>query len=180
MTSDYIARQVRQLTERYGETDPERLCRAMNVLVLRQSMGREENACKGFFLCKCRVRLIMLNADLARLLQRIVLAHELGHAVLHSRLSAEAGFHDFSLFDEAYVCEYEANLFAAELLLSDEQVMEQLNDDPSFFHAARTLHVPPELLDFKFRLMNRRGYHLPLPLNAKSTFLQHLGRGGQF
>ena len=45
MTSDYIARQVRQLTERYGETDPERLCRAMNVLVLRQSMGREENAC---------------------------------------------------------------------------------------------------------------------------------------
>ena len=109
-----------------------------------------------------------------------MLAHELGHAVLHARLSADSGFHDFSLFDKESVCEYEANLFAAELLLSDEQVIEQLEEDPSFFHAARSLHVPPELLDFKFRLMNRRGYHLPLPLNAKSTFLQHLGRGGRF
>ena len=57
---------------------------------------------------------------------------------------------------------------------------ERLLERGAVFHAARTLHVPPELLDFKFRLMNRRGYHLPLPLNAKSTFLQHLGRGGQF
>lgn len=180
MTGDYITRQVQKLIERYGETEPERLCRAMDVLVMRQSMGREENACKGFFLCKCRVRLIMLNADLPRPLQRIILAHELGHAVLHDHLSAEAGFHDFSLFDEASVCEYEANLFAAELLLPDERVLEQLEEDSSFFHIARSLHVPPELLDFKLRLMNRRGFHLPIPLDAKSTFLQHLGRDGRF
>lgn len=177
MNADYIARQARQLVERYDETDPERLCRAMDVLVLRQSMGKKSSACKGFFLCKCRVRLIMLNADLPRSLQRIVLAHELGHAVLHAQLSAEAGYHDFSLFDEASVCEYEANLFAAELLLPDEQVLQQLEEDPSFFHAARSLRVPPELLDFKLRLMNRRGYHLPVPLDAKSTFLKDLRRG---
>ena len=176
MTGEYIAEQVRRLTTHYDETDPERLCTAMAVVLMRQGMGREENACKGFFLCKCRVRLIMLNADLSRPLQRIVLAHELGHAVLHAKLSADAGFHDFTLFDETSVCEYEANLFAAELLLPDERVMERLEEDPSFFHAARALHVPPELLDFKFRLMNRRGYHLPIPLDAKSTFLQHIGR----
>lgn len=180
MTSEYIANRVRQLTAQYGETEPERLCRSMDVLLRRQSMGRQEGACKGFFLCKCRVRLIMLNADLPASLQRIVLAHELGHAVLHDRLSASAGFHDFSLFDEASVCEYEANLFAAELLLPDEQVMEQLSEDPSFFHAARTLRVPPELLDFKFRLMNRRGYSLPLPLDARSNFLLHVGRNSRY
>lgn len=176
MTVERIAERVRQLIRRFDETDPERLCRAMNVLLCRQSMGRAENACKGFFLCKCRVRLIMLNADLPASIQRVVLAHELGHAALHDHLTGTTSFQDFALFDEAAVCEYEANLFAAELLLPDEQVLERLCEDPSFFHAARALRVPPEMLDFKLRLMNRRGYCLPIPMNAQSNFLRHIGR----
>ena len=180
MTMERIARKVHELCARYDERDPQRLCRAMDVVLMKQSMGKEATACKGFFLCKCRVRLIMLNADLPLSLQRIVLAHELGHAALHSQHSADAGFHDFAMFDEASVCEYEANLFAAELLLSDESVLEQLQEDPSFFHAARALRVPPELLDFKFRMMNRRGYRLPLPLDAHSDFLKNIDRPDRY
>ena len=52
--------------------------------------------------------------------------------------------------------EYEANVFASELLLTDEAVLEVLNDDMFFFQAAKALYVPSELLDFKFRILKRR------------------------
>ena len=62
-------------------------------------------------------------------------------------------FHDLRLFDESSLAEKEANLFAAEYLLSDEEVLEVLNRDTTFFTAAAKLTVPVELLDFKFRIM---------------------------
>ena len=57
-------------------------------------------------------------------------------------------------------CEYEANCFAADYLLEDEDVMAMLNADISFFQAAAELKVPPELLDFKFRMMKRSGVQI--------------------
>jgi len=68
--------------------------------------------------------------------------------------------------------EKDANLFAAELLLDDQKVLEILNQDSSFFAAASSLMVPPELLDFKFRVMKWKGYKLiEPPINARSNFL---------
>ena len=102
------------------------------------------------------------------------LAHELGHAVLHRKYSELRAFHDFELFDETSTYEYEANIFAAEYLLNDDEVLELLNEDLSFFSAARMLHVPPELLDFKFRVLKRRGYALNSPICTQSDFLKHI------
>lgn len=71
--------------------------------------------------------------------------------------------------------EYEANVFAAEFLMEDDDVLEKLNEDISFFGAAASLRVPPELLDFKFRLMKRNGYKLiDPPLMANSDFLKNV------
>ncbi len=66
------------------------------------------------------------------------------------RLELIQTVHDFELFDGVSQCEYEANCFAADYLLEDEDVLEMLNADMSFFQAAAELKVPPELLDFKF------------------------------
>lgn len=69
--------------------------------------------------------------------------------------------------------EYEANIFAAEFLMADEDVLAKLNDDISFFGAATLLRVPPKLLDFKFRLMKRNGYKvIDFPLMANGNFLK--------
>jgi Zn-dependent peptidase ImmA (M78 family) len=82
-------------------------------------------------------------------------------------------FHDFELFDSTSFMEYEANIFAAEFLMDDDDVLEKLNEDISFFGAASLLRVPPELLDFKFRLMKRNGYKLiDPPLMANANFLK--------
>ena len=103
----------------------------------------------------------------------MVLAHELGHCVLHSG-SSSAAFHEVILFDTADQKEYEANVFASELLLPDEAVLEVLNDDMFFFQAAKALYVPSELLDFKFRILKRRGYKVESPITANGDFLKNL------
>lgn len=88
-------------------------------------------------------------------------------------------FHDFELFDGVSQCEYEANCFAADYLLEDEDVLEMLNADMSFFQAAAELKVPPELLDFKFRMMKRSGVQIvDSPITSNSDFLKDIPTSG--
>jgi len=94
---------------------------------------------------------------------------------MHRKPTGLDAFHEFGLFDEASQMEYEANLFAAEFLLEDQDVFESLNRDISFFGSAASLYVPAELLDFKFRVMKRKGYKLiDPPLMAQSNFLRDI------
>lgn len=173
MTVDYICRKVKRLKRKFHETDPFMLCKAMGILLLYAPMGTYDGACKGFFLVQSRKRSITINSDLPEAIQRIIVTHELGHAVLHAKATGVNAFHDFELFDSTSSMEYEANIFAAEFLMDDSDVLEKLNEDISFFGAASLLRVPPELLDFKFRLMKRNGYKMiDPPLMANSNFLK--------
>lgn len=126
------------------------------------------------------VKSITINSDLSEEFQRIICAHELGHAILHKDQSGVKAFHDFALFDAASRFEYEANIFAAEYLLKDIDVLELLNDDLSFFQAAAQLYVPAEILDFKFRTLKWKGYKvIDAPLRANSNWLKNAPDGGQ-
>ena len=175
MTMDYICREVERLKRKFHETDPFLLCDAMGIILLYEPMGTYPGACKGFFLAQSRKRSITVNSDLPEAIQRIIVTHELGHAVLHAKAVGVKAFHDFELFDSTSLMEYEANIFAAEFLMDDDDVLEKQNEDISFFGAASLLRVPPELLDFKFRLMKRNGYKLiDPPLMANSNFLKNV------
>ncbi len=162
---------VKSVKRKYCEQDPRRLCREMGIRVLFHPLGTQPDAIKGFYSENFRIRTIIINSDLPEVIQKIILAHELGHAVLH-RQSGFQGFHDYTVFNECVHTEQEANLFAAEYLLSDEDVLEALNMDTTFFAAAAELSVPAELLDFKFRIMKWKGYKLTEPpITAQSNFL---------
>ena len=172
---DYINREVKRIKNKYDEPDPYRLCQAMGILLLYESMGIYEGACKGFFLMQSRKKSITINSDLPEHLQRIILAHEIGHAVLHRNTTGIKAFHDFAMFDETSQFEYEANIFAAEYLMDDNDILELLNDDLSFFEAASMLNVPAELLDFKFRILKRKGYKIiDPPILANGDFLKRI------
>lgn len=171
---EYISKAACRTISRTGETDPFRICEAFGVIMLFEPMGTFSGACKGFFLSQSRKTAITINSDLSEELQRIICAHELGHAVLHRKGAGLKAFHDFMLFDTVSHYEYEANLFAAELLLRDKEVMAVLNDDLSFFQAAQALNVPAELLDFKFRAMKQKGYKLDAPIKAHGNFLKNM------
>ncbi len=174
MSIEMICREVARLKQLYNESEPERLVRSMDILLSYQPMGTSTQACKGFFIYQSQIKSIVINSELPRALQRIVLAHEAGHAVLHEDVARLRAFHDFSLYDASSVYEYEANLFAAEYLLDDEQVAEKLGQDTFFFGVARELAVPAELLDFKFRILKKKGWQIESPIVARSDFLKDI------
>lgn len=174
MTYKEICDSVAKIKRKYDEDDPFSLCHAMGIKLLFQPMGKAPDAVKGFFLESKRIRTITINSDLPEIIQRIIVVHEICHAMFHRKSGIHA-FHDVSLFDHNDVMEKEANLFAAEYLLSDEDVFNALNTDATFFSAASELFVPSELLDFKFRLMKWKGYKLiEPPISAKSNFLRDI------
>lgn len=162
---------VDSIKKSYDVRNLKELCRDLSIILMYSGMGKTENACKGFFLTYSKIKTITINTDLPELIQNIVLAHELGHAILHKNATSHL-FHEFQLFDEVSTLEYEANIFAAEMLLDDDVVLEYLNENYSFFQVASKLNVPVELLDFKFKILKQKGYKLVSPINTKNTFLK--------
>lgn len=128
---------------------------------------------KAFYFYQSRMKNIVLNTRSGPHTRKILCAHELGHALLHKEIATWHGFQELTLFCSASRAEYEANLFAADLLIEDEALFELL-DEPgkSFSELARELYVPIELLDFKFRILKGKGYPLAAPYIAQADFLK--------
>jgi len=168
---EHIRDRAQALKAGYHTDDPCQICREMGIRILERSMGTDPDSCKGFFVIRNRCRVIVLNSDLPGAIRRVVLAHEIGHAMLHSDMAISA-FHDFSVFNSTSAMEYEANVFAAEFLLSDPAVFAALREQPDFFAVARLLNVPPELLAFKFRILQKEGHPLRIPIDANGDFLK--------
>lgn len=166
-----IKQATTRLKAKYQTEDPYDICGYMDIQIMKRPMGGNARSCKGFFLCSSRCKMIVINSDLPDSIQRIIVAHELGHAVLHSD-SAISAFHEFSMFDETDRMEYEANVFAAEFMLSDTEVMESLEMQMDFFQTAKCLYVPPELLDFKLRILQQQGVKINAPYIARGDFLK--------
>jgi len=171
---DTVCEAVAAIRKTTDVTDPIRLCKELRILLLQKPLGTEPDAIKGFYYMNHRIKSITVNSDLPEIIQRIIIAHEIGHAMLHAS-SGINEFHDVGLYDESSAREKEANLFAAELMLRDEDVLEAMNGDTTFSAAAAQLLVPMELLDFKFRVMKAKGYKLVEgPIDVRNNFLKDL------
>ena len=173
MKYDYIIRAVRNLKKRYKTAGPKEICRKLHIILNEVPMGTSPTAVKGFFIRNARKKVITINSDLPAVVQRFILAHELGHAVIHG--NSVRMFNDITLYDESSPEEKEANIFAAELLMEDEEVLEHLHSGCTFFTAASILDVPPEFLDFKIRVMQMKGLEVALsPITSDSCFLKNI------
>lgn len=166
-----IRQEVSRLKKKYQTDDPYEICKYLDIQVMERPMGKSPRSCKGFFLVSSRCKLIVINSDLPDSIQRIIIAHELGHAVLHSD-SAINTFHEFAMFEDTNRMEYEANVFAAEFMLSDDAAIESLEMQMDFYQTAKCLYVPPELLDFKLRILQCQGVKIAAPYIAHGDFLK--------
>ena len=86
MLAETIRREARRLKAKLHTADPYEICAEMRIRIELQPMGTNPGSCKGFFLTRFRKKVITLNSDLPEEIRRIILIHELGHAVLHSSL----------------------------------------------------------------------------------------------
>lgn len=165
-----IQKTVRELRASCETDDLFEFCDALGIQVIASKLGLRESSIKGFFFFNRQIPTITYNSDLPVFLQKVIIAHETGHAMLHQGAVIRP-FHDIVVFDRQSPLEKEANIFAAELLLSDEAVLQSLRKTRDFFKTATSLFVPPELLEMKYRLMMAK-YNLPEPpIVSLSSFL---------
>lgn len=144
------------LVSRFDTRDPFEICRRAGIKLF---LHDDFQSLKGMYRVILRSRCIFLNNNLSEEEKRIVLAHELGHDALHRAYSGS--LQDSVLWDFSLRPEYEANLFAANLLLSDGDVLELVEEENLLDRAAARLGVPPELLALKLTLLREKGHPFP-------------------
>ena len=173
---DYIADKAGKLIRKYNTRNPYELCEELGIRIRYKDLGKD---IKAYYFYQSRMRNVVLNTRLSEAILRVLVAHELGHDCLHKKIAMLRGFQEFDLFDMARPAEFEANIFAAEVLISDDEILELLNDeDKSFFSLAGELYIPAPLLDFKFRVLKHKGYRhkgysIEPPLIANGDFLKN-------
>ena len=166
---DYISGTVNKLVKKHGTRDPFRMCDALGIRIRYKKLGR----LTGFFFYQSRIPSIVLNEELSDISARILCAHELGHACLHKDMLVTMRAISDTISHSGTISEYEANIFAAELLIPDEDIFELLKSrGKSLFELAGELCVPPELIDFKLRVMQSRGLCTDVPYLASADFLK--------
>ena len=102
----------------YKTRDPFEIARLKHILIIFEDLG----TINGYYKKAYRQKQIHINQNLPRHRQRFVCAHELGHAILHPNSNTPfLRGNTFFLVDKL---EIEANSFALELLISDEELIQ--------------------------------------------------------
>lgn len=131
---------------------------------------RELGGLKGFYICENGSRYIVINDELDEVLKKVVCAHEFGHDMLHRELSA-GGIREGTLFLETNKTEREANLFAASVLITDDEILEAVSYFADIGSVASNLNLPSEIVQYKLNAMNIKGYNFRIG-EIKNDFLK--------
>ena len=78
---------------------------------------------------------------------------------------------EFEIFDITDAAEYEANVFAANLLIDDQEVLEMAREGYDVVHIAKELNLNVNILLVKLNEMSKKGYDLRVPYEPSRKFL---------
>ena len=96
--------------------------------------------------------------------------HEDGHAVLHPELVKNGNLAEFEVFDMREPIEYEANIFAAHLLIDEDELLHHLRMGYTVFQTAMMINVNPNLFNIKLSEMNGWGYNFDTSWGSHELF----------
>jgi len=165
--NDYIINRSTRLIKKCKTRNPFEIAACINVDVLFMNLGK----LKGFYKRDGHNRFIIINDQICEPLQKIVCAHELGHDQLHRHLAKSHTLQEFVVYDMKSKPEYEANIFAAEILLPDHDIISLFQLGYNFYETASLLETDTHLLAIKLMIMNTAGLQFNIPVDLKSDFL---------
>ena len=116
-----IKARVDKLVRKYKTRDPFEMTKGMNVILVFYPL----DGIRGFYQYFQRNNIIYIDETLSEHDKAFVLAHEIGHMILHKK--SNAIFMDSRTQFRTSKYENEANKFAIELLISDESLSEYSN-----------------------------------------------------
>ncbi len=157
MQTDGIIACADRLVKRFCTRDPFDIAEGLGVRVLTVDYYRE---LKGMYAVVLHNRFIFLSDRLTPKMRRIVCAHELGHDRLHRELAKSAAMQEFMLYQMDSRPEYEANLFAASLLLPDDEFLEHVENGLDAHQIASAMNTDPNLVALKADCLIRAGHPL--------------------
>lgn len=133
-----IVRKANRLANDLCTRDPHRIARELGIEVIPLSFKRQRGAYKVLM----RNRFIFIKNDLHPVMERIVMLHEIGHDALHREEAVKAGgFKEFNIFDMRQSrMEYEANIFASQISLPDDEILEYIENGYDIQQIARAMH----------------------------------------
>ena len=165
--------EVESLVCKYRTRNPFELIDSVPDMKLWITDSFAADGLKGFATIQNRTKYIVVNGLLIPEDQVAVAAHELGHIYKHEvRLRAQP-MRDFEVYAAQGKLEREANFFAADFLISDEQALDEIHScGADFFGVAKVLRIPAPFFAFKLYSLVERGTPMRMPVDLDSTFLR--------
>ena len=133
---------IKRLYSKYKTLNPYELTDEMGIIVHKMYLRNTREFCYN----KRRIKQIFLNNELSMNIERFVLAHEIGHLILHPNHNAPFLQSTFFSMDRY---EMEANKFASELVITDLDLMEHWEytiDELAAFYG-----LPREIVELRFK-----------------------------
>lgn len=168
-TSD-IVQKANRLVAQCGTRDPHKIAKEIGIDVLFYPFKKQRGAYKVIM----RNRFMFIKNDLHPVMENIVLLHELGHDSLHRDEATKiGGFEEFNIFDmRDSRMEYEANVFASQIALPDDDFLELAGRGYDTQQIAQALHSDINLVALKADTLISQGYRLR-PQEHRNDFLKY-------
>lgn len=129
----------------------------------------------GMYTYRHKERHILLNSKMEQMVMQMVCGHEIGHDVFHRDLAkANDSLPEFVLFDMRTKHEYEANAFAAHVIIDDDELIYYAKQGYDVVQLSAVLETNINLMLIKLNEMNHMGWRLNLPYVPHSDFLKNV------
>ena len=128
----------------------------------------------GMYTLRWNHRLMFLNSKMDDYLTQMVAAHEIGHDSRHRDLAKADGMKEFVLFNMKNNTEYEANAFAAHLLLDNDEVYSLARQGYDVVQISQMMGSHINLMLIKMQEMNKLGYDFRIPYTPYSRFFRNI------
>lgn len=142
---NWIKNIVNGVTETYHTKNIYELINLLNITLIRKDFTNSKKA--RFFRNSFGDEFIFLDNNLSELEERYVLAHELGHAILHTNLSCEYFYFSKVNYDKV---EFQANYFATELIIDDNDIDLEFLKGKTINQLSSYFGVPEQMILYKF------------------------------
>jgi Zn-dependent peptidase ImmA (M78 family) len=167
--SFYIYSKATDMVKQTGTRNPMKIASEIGVM-LRYS--EELDKLLGLYTYRWKHRIILLNDKMEEIMARMVCAHELGHDALHRDIAKGEGLKEFVLFNMKDTTEYEANAFAAHLIIDDDDIYSMSKEKYDVVQMAKMLNVNINLVLIKLQELNKLGDDFRVPCEADSLFFR--------